>query len=171
MTHSYIWHESFICVTWLIRIRDMTDACMWDVTRRAAFIAYLYVWTATHCNTGCIYLLNASQRIVKHLQHTATHCNTLQHTATHCNTGCMVHLLPIYMCASFICVTWLIHVCDMTHSYVRHNSFIYVTWPVHTWDKTRLRVTWGNYPLFRENTDHITKQYVIVWCCVLRCVA
>ena len=27
--------------------------------------------TATHCNT---------------LQHTAPHCNTLQHTATHCNT-------------------------------------------------------------------------------------
>jgi len=25
---------------------------------------------------------------------------------------------------SFICVTWLIHMCDMTHSYVWHDSFI-----------------------------------------------
>ena len=25
---------------------------------------------------------------------------------------------------SFICGTWLIHLCDMTHSYVRHDSFI-----------------------------------------------
>jgi len=29
---------------------------------------------------------------------------------------------------SFICVTWLIHMCDMTHSYVWHDSFICVTW-------------------------------------------
>jgi len=35
--------------------------------------------TATHwCNKAC-------ERMT-HLQHTATHCNTLQHTATHCNT-------------------------------------------------------------------------------------
>ena len=27
---------------------------------------------------------------------------------------------------SFICVTWLIHMCDMTHSYVCHDSFIFV---------------------------------------------
>jgi len=27
---------------------------------------------------------------------------------------------------SFICVTWLIHMCDMTHSYVWHASFISV---------------------------------------------
>ena len=30
---------------------------------------------------------------------------------------------------SFICVTWLIHMCDTTHSYVWHDSFIHVTWP------------------------------------------
>jgi len=29
---------------------------------------------------------------------------------------------------SFICVTWLIHLCDMTHSSVWHDSFICVTW-------------------------------------------
>ena len=34
--------------------------------------------TATHCNT--------LQHTAITLQHTATHCNTLQHTATHCNT-------------------------------------------------------------------------------------
>jgi len=34
---------------------------------------------------------------------------------------------------SFICVTWLIHMCDMTHSYVWHDSFICVTWLIHAW--------------------------------------
>jgi len=30
-----------------------------------------------------------------------------------------------------ICATWLIDICDMTHSYVRHDSFICATWLVH----------------------------------------
>jgi len=32
---------------------------------------------------------------------------------------------------SFVCVTWLIHMCDMTHSYVWHDSFMCVTWLIH----------------------------------------
>ena len=32
---------------------------------------------------------------------------------------------------SFICVTWLTHMFDMTHSYVRHDSFMCATWPNH----------------------------------------
>jgi len=35
-------------------------------------------------------------------------------------------------------VTWLIHMCDMTHSYVWHDSFICVTWLIHM--KWRVRV-------------------------------
>jgi len=32
---------------------------------------------------------------------------------------------------SFISVTWLIHMCDVTHSYVRRDSFICATWLIH----------------------------------------
>ena len=51
----------------------------------------------------------------------------------------------IYMCDmthsyvwhdSFMCVTWLIHMCDMTHSNVWHDSFICVTWLIHMWHMT-----------------------------------
>jgi len=35
---------------------------------------------------------------------------------------------------SFICVTWLINMCHMTHSHVWHNSFICVTWLIHMCD-------------------------------------
>jgi len=36
-----------------------------------------------------------------------------------------------YVCHdSFICVPWLIHMCDTTHSYVWHDSFICVTYLV-----------------------------------------
>ena len=37
---------------------------------------------------------------------------------------------------SFACVTWLIHVCDVTHSYVWRDSFVRVTWLIHMCDVT-----------------------------------
>jgi len=51
---------------------------------------------------------------------------------------------------SFICVTWLIRMCVMTHSHVLHDSFICVTWLIDVRDMTRwcvwhdscIRVTW-----------------------------
>ena len=39
-------------------------------------------------------------------------------------------------CDSFICVTWLIHLCDVTHSFVWRDSFICATWLVHMCDMT-----------------------------------
>jgi len=35
---------------------------------------------------------------------------------------------------SCICATWLIHICDMTHSYVWHDSFVCLTWLIHVCD-------------------------------------
>jgi len=32
--------------------------------------------------------------------------------------------------ASFICVAWLLHMCDMTHSYEWHDSFTWVMWRI-----------------------------------------
>ena len=77
----------------------------------------------THCNTQ---------------QCTATHCNTLQqHSATHQNRARPRHCRRSN---SYTCVTWLIHMCDMTHSHVWHDSFTYVTWLIHTCDVTHPRV-------------------------------
>jgi len=35
---------------------------------------------------------------------------------------------------SFMCVAWLIHVCDEIHSWVWYDSFMCVTWLIHAWD-------------------------------------
>ena len=35
-----------------------------------------------------------------------------------------------------MCVTWRIHMCDMTHSYVWHVAFICVTWRIYVCDMT-----------------------------------
>jgi len=37
---------------------------------------------------------------------------------------------------SFVYVTWLIRICDMTHSCVWHDSFVYVTWLIRICDMT-----------------------------------
>ena len=42
---------------------------------------------------------------------------------------------------SFMCVTWLSHVCDMTHSCVWQDSFMCVTWLIHVWDMTHAYVS------------------------------
>ena len=99
--------------------------------------------TATHCNA-----LRHAATHCNTLQYTATHCNTLQHTATHCRC---IYVDRLWFCSqlclasarivtryvyvfhdSSIWLTWLIHMCDMTHSYVWHDSFIWVTWLIDT---------------------------------------
>jgi len=41
---------------------------------------------------------------------------------------------------SFVCVTWPIYMCNMTHLYVWHDSFVCVTWAIHMCDTTHLYV-------------------------------
>ena len=88
MTHSYVWHDSFTCVPWLLHMCDMTPA----YSLPASFMwrdSFIYVTWLIHTRD-----------------------------MTH---SCVWH-------DSFIFVTWLIYMCDMTHSYVWHDSFICVTW-------------------------------------------
>jgi len=84
--------------------------------------------TATRCNT-----LQYAATHCNILRLTATCCNTLQHTATHCNThgvayaaGCCPDLEKVtHSCVneSYICLTWLIHMRDITDAYVCHGLF------------------------------------------------
>jgi len=93
MTHSRVWCDSFVSVTWLIHTCDTTYSYAWhdSHTDRWSNLA-TRPWhdlpatrcklqhTATHCNTLQHTVTHGNTR-----QHTATHGNTLQHTATHCS--------------------------------------------------------------------------------------
>jgi len=50
--------------------------------------------------------------------------------------SCVWHDSFMRVTYSFICLTWLIHMCDVTHSYVLRDSFICVTWLIRMRDVT-----------------------------------
>ena len=51
MSHSYVWHDSFLCVTWLIHMYDMTHSYVWREAWHDSFtrvtweiMTHSYVW-------------------------------------------------------------------------------------------------------------------------------
>ena len=76
MTHSCVWYDSFVCVTWLINVCDMTHSCVWHDSYLSEQKTEAYhLCTARHCNT--------LQLNTHTLQYMVTHCNTLLHTLQH----------------------------------------------------------------------------------------
>ena len=112
MTHSYVWQDSFICVTWFIDVCDMSHSYLW------------------HGSFMCVtWLIHMCDKTHSYVWHDSLMCVT-----------CLIHICDMaHSCVWhdwFICVTWLIHVCDMINSYVWRDSFICVTWLIHMCDIT-----------------------------------
>ena len=129
---SYSWHDSFVWVTWHMHKRDMTHWWVWHgsvtcVPRRS----HSYVR-----HKACTWHMNESHRtnewVVSHIRMShVTHMNESCHTyewvmsrirmshVTHINVWHMSH---IFIGESFVCVTWRVHTCDMTRSYMWHDS-------------------------------------------------
>ena len=105
MTHSYVWHDAFICKTWRIHMCDMAHSYVWHGTFICVTPTNSYVWHDSFTRVWYDSFICATWRI--HM------CGMTHSYAWH---------------DAFICVTWRIHMCDMPHSYVWHDWFICVTW-------------------------------------------
>jgi len=61
------------------------------------------------------------------------------------SVACLIHVCDMthsYVWhVSFMCATWLIHMCGMSHSCVRHDSFICMTRLIHVCDQTHADMT------------------------------
>jgi len=139
-THSYVWHGSFICVTWLIHVCDMTYSCV----QHESFVCMTYMW---HDSLKCsISLIRMSDVIHSYVRHDSFMCVTW-----------LLHMCDMTQWrGSFICVTCLIYLRDMTHSNIRYHSFV---WLIHIcdmkeWHGSFICVTW----------------LIDAWCDSLKCV-
>jgi len=135
MTHSCVWHDSFVCVTWLIRVCDMT---------------HWYVWHDSMYRSS-------RGRAVLCMEREKERVHPVMHHVL-CCAGCVTHHYVcdmtwlINMCdlISLICVCGMNHycvwhdslVCDMTHSFVWHDSLVCVTWLISVWHDSFVCVTW-----------------------------
>ena len=94
MTHLYVWHDAFICVTWRI---DMCDMTHW------------YVWhDALICVTWRIDMCDMPHDVYERHDSCAWWC---------------IHVSHWYLWRDvLICVTWRIHMCDTTHGVYERND-------------------------------------------------
>ena len=119
MTHSFVWHDSFVSVTYVWH-----DSCIrarnhwrdpWDSIIR---------WDSFICGTWTIYMHDVTNLCIRHT-----------HDMTHTYEQEIGGIIPeILWCDTFIRVTWLIcicdiyvtrlvHTCDMSHSYIQPIAF------------------------------------------------
>jgi len=155
MRHSYVWHDSFICVTWPTHMCDMTRSYVCAMT-------YLYVTWLIHMGHNTF--IHDEQGKKK--------------SAPVALPPLLLHTVMMHICdMTYSYVTWLNHMwhdlfmCDMTHrvtpkcrtlscctelwrNYMRHCLFMcdltdsYVAWLIHMWhdwficDMTDSYVTW-----------------------------
>ena len=113
-------------------------------------LCHIYEWGMSHvCMIHVTFIrkpaTRAKRRRTKLALLRACTCHDMTHSYVwHDSFICVTWL--IYMCDmphwnvwhdSFVCVTWLICMCDMTHLYVLHDSFVCVTWLICICDMTQ----------------------------------
>jgi len=116
MPHSCVWHASFMCVTWLIR--------------PALSLAELqYVWRDSFMSVKWLIHMCDMPHSSSSFSGSTAVCDTwLIHTWDWHHSNAWRGRFKWLWHYSFSCVRWLIQMCCMTHSHVRHDSFICVTW-------------------------------------------
>ena len=115
---SFISYDFFVRVTWLRHMCDMTRSYVWH----DSFI----------CVTWLVHMCDMTRSYVWRVSFTRVTC--LLHTSHKVYTRCVIGLLYAFsICVTcLIHIVWLLHMCNMTLSYMWHGSFICVTWLLHT---------------------------------------
>jgi len=139
MTHSCVWHDSFIRVIWLIHVCDMTHSCVWHDS--SVGVAWLTICDMTHQSADALWigaLFPSTSWSVTHDARATWLLRTCDMTPSYVRYDSFVratepmHISSIVAerCGAesrwFICVVRFIHTCDMTHSYVRQDQCVSV---------------------------------------------
>jgi len=154
VTHAYAWHDLFIrvtwlirmcgvtqhiCVTWLIHVCDMTHECSVILSRDVEF-KYAVLYRLEICDSfvcDMTRLIHTCDITHSYDWYDVMHmCGVLPLQSSWLNDTCDMRKFYVWqdssICGdrlevrySFICVTWLIRMCGVTHLYVWYR-YIYV---------------------------------------------
>jgi len=182
LTHTYVWHASYICVTWLIHMCDLTHSYVWpDSFICVTCLMYLMMLLLAHfdvlhdedkllCFKRLIRLCDITHTFMWHDSYSYT-C-TWWRCCWPILTCCMMKTSCLAWRDSYVCVTWLIQMCDVTHTYVWHASYKCVTWLIHMCDMPYVpddaavgpfwRAAWWRQAALRETTHMSYDPYVCV---------
>jgi len=137
----HVWRNSFIRDTTYLYLSHMNESCL------------TYEWVMSHiwmrhdsfiCDTTYLYLSFIWDTFIA-LTFIALY-NTK--VARVCSTSDVTH--P--------CVTWLIHICDMTRSHVWHDSFVCVPGLIHMLERIHSCVRHDSF--IRAHVWHVSFTYV-----------
>jgi len=145
MTHLYVWHDTFICVPWLVRTREL------HTHPRRVYI-YLCIFIDVYIYTGrCMLIYTYIDIWFIHISiHMDVYLYIYIDKYINWNTYTHVHKHDM-------CVAWRIHMCAMTYSYpqaahtpessVWHDAFICVISLLHMCGMTRQYVCCMHTPM------------------------
>jgi len=152
-----VWRDAFTCLTYLIRIRDMTHSYLWhysflSVTLLLCVIKLIQYIIIHICKYIYIYIYDKTHSHGWYDWHSGSRARWKQ--ISYCS------MLPLWYDA-FTCVTWLFHMCDMTHSYVWQDTFTCEIWLIHMCDMTHSYV-W--HDSFTHHVSHSNLTWLIHMC-------
>ena len=165
MTHSYAWHDSFICVTWLIHTCDMTHSYVWHDSFICDMTHSYMSQEAFTCVTWLVYM-----------------CDMTHSYAWHDSFICVTWLINMWR-DSFIYVIRRNHMCDVTSLWLDlsmcssrkssrvfllmiflwHDSFICVTWLIHMWRDSFIYVIRRNHMCDMIHSYTCINLSVVAW--------
>ena len=124
MTPSYVWHDSFMCVTWLINLCDMTHSCVWHDS-------FTHAWKSHKSNNASVQCCFASRdwvmshKCMSHVTH--MHETWMSHRDLCDMTQCHAYVWqppdPIHsFCSLAVCGVWhTFHFGKYAYSSLRTN--------------------------------------------------
>jgi len=108
MTHSYVWHDASVCVTWRIHVCEVTHSYM----SRDAFTCW--------CCGESVWVAYSSYQFNMPFVCEKTHWYMSRDAFTCwcCGESVWFAITRAINSICRVCVMWLIHTCDIMHSYV-----------------------------------------------------